>query len=154
MSWWPVQYRSQHACENSSAEMHRVVSLYIWSPETRGFFRFQQHTCTQKAAWAAENLTEGPPCWYPGKKNPSSVVLHHCETSRTLALTSCSAQWVILIFRNGYFAPIFPMEAEVWVPNSCTVEPQHCCHHHLTGTCAQQAHQLQPHSDRRNRNKP
>lgn len=31
------------------------------------------------------------------------------------------AQWIILILRNDYFAPTFPMEAEVWAPNRCTV---------------------------------
>lgn len=134
--------------------MRRVVSLYIWSPEKRGVFLFRQHKCTQKAHWAAENLTKGHPCWYPGKRDPSSAALHHCEPGTALALTSCRAQWVILIFRNGYFASIFPMETEVWVPNRCTAELQHCCHHHLTGTRTQQVHQLLPHPGRENMNKP
>lgn len=35
----------------------------------------------------------------------------------------------------------FPWKQRSEPQIAVTVESQHCCHHHLTGTCAQQGHQ-------------
>lgn len=51
-------YAAVHVCHlayrDGFNKMHRVISLYIWSPEKKVLF--QQHKCTQKADWTAENI--------------------------------------------------------------------------------------------------
>lgn len=132
-------YAAVHVCHlayNSSfSKMRRVISLYIWLPGTKGFFLFRQHKCTQKADWTAENVTMGHACCENSADilgrgtqtlpHTGSRVPHCHEAGRALALTG-GAQWVILILRNGHFAPLPPKEAGVQVPNSCTVRPWHC----------------------------
>lgn len=91
--------------------------------------------------------------WCPGKRDPSSApltcfwVLHRREAGRALALSG-GAQRVILMLRNGHFAPLPPREAGAQVPNRCTVWPWHCgdcCCPPTLGTRNQQVHQLLPH---------
>lgn len=151
--WVGVQGSTGLTMHRRTASL-RCIGLYpyIFGHQKQGSSFSSNSTNARKKQ--TEYLTKGPPCYFSGKKGPSSAALHHWETGRAVALASCSAQWIILIFRDGYFASIFPMEAEVWVPKSCTAEPQYYCHHHPTGTCVQQAHQLLPHPGRRNMNKP
>lgn len=41
--------------------MRRDISLYTRAPEKKGLFLSQQHKCTQKVNWTAENVTMAHP---------------------------------------------------------------------------------------------
>lgn len=109
-----LQCTSVTSLVKSFNKMHRVLSLYLWSPETQGFFLFQQHTNSRLGCWqhhyGSSMLRELR--WYPGKRGPGSRAPHRHEAGRALALTG-GTQRVILILRNGHFAPSSPKEAGI-----------------------------------------